>query len=335
MDMEEGKLIRDLPKGLISWYEFQKRGKALFISGGKPECEVLFDVLREQSLEVEKAKETELESLNGRKGTFDYIVGAGIIERSPEPERLLMSLKELLSPFGILLIGAENRLGLCHFCGEKDPFTGHVLDGLDNYSKVSSQRMEAVGGRAYSKAEYERMMRNAGYGTHRVYSVFPVLERPQILISKDYLPNESMDVRVFPQYKSPETLFLEEERMYAALIENQMFHQMANGFLIEASMEGELSDWDQITVQEDRGRTEALATEIKSQAEVSKKALYPEGQHKIEQLFENTEYLKQHGVPMAEGDLKDENFVMPYIEGQIGTEYFRDLLRRLTIKSQV
>ncbi len=328
MDMEAGKLIRDLPKGLISWYEFQKRGKALFISGGKPECEVLFDVLREQSLEVEKAKETELESLNGRKGTFDYIVGAGVIERSPEPERLLMSLKELLSPFGILLIGAENRLGLCHFCGEKDPFTGHVLDGLDNYSKVSSQRMEAVGGRAYSKAEYERMMRNAGYGTHRVYSVFPVLERPQILISKDYLPNESMDVRVFPQYKSPETLFLEEERMYAALIENQMFHQMANGFLIEASMEGELSDWDQITVQEDRGRTEALATKIKSQTEVSKKALYPEGQHKIGQLFENTEYLKQHGVPMAEGDLKDENFVMPYIEGQIGTEYFRDLLRR-------
>ena len=32
MDMEAGKLIRDLPKGLISWYEFQKRGKVVYYS---------------------------------------------------------------------------------------------------------------------------------------------------------------------------------------------------------------------------------------------------------------------------------------------------------------
>lgn len=327
MDMEAEKLIRDLPKALMSWYEFRERGKALFISGGKPECEVLFDVLRERNLQVKKVK-TDWESLNRLEGDFDYIVGAGILERTSKPQRLLLRLKTLLRPSGILLLGVENRLGLRYFCGDKEAFTGHVMDGLDNYSKVSHQRMQMIGGRAYSKAEYERMVVNTGFKNHKFYSVLPVLECPQILISEDYLPNESMDVRVFPQYKSPETLFLEEERMYSALIDNQMFHQMANGFLIEASVEGRLSDLDQVTVQEDRGHREALATEIKSQKQVSKKALYPEGQHKIGQLFENTEYLKKHGVPMAEAHLNDGNFVMPYIEGQIGTEYFRDLLRR-------
>ncbi len=328
MDMEAEKLIRDLPKALMSWYEFREKGKALFISGGIPECEVLFDVLRERNLQVKKVKSVDLKNFNGLEDGFDYIVGAGILERTPEPWKLLLSLKSLLKCSGVLLLGVENRLGLRYFCGDKETFTGHVLDGLDNYSKVSHQRMQVVSGRAYSKAEYERMVVNIGFKNHKFYSVLPVLERPQILISEDYLPNESIDVRVFPQYKSPETLFLEEERMYAALIDNQMFHQMANGFLIEASMEGTLSDLDQITVQEDRGYGEALATKIKSQKEVSKKALYPEGQRKIDTLFQNTEYLRSRGVPIVAAQLEHGNFIMPYIEGQIGTEYFRDLLRK-------
>lgn len=326
MDMEAEKIIKDLPKALVSWYDFQENGKALFISGGMPECEVLFDVLKERKLVAEIIKLEELETLN-EISIFDYIVAVGILERSSKPEKLLVRLKELLKPSGVLLIGAENRLGLRYFCGDKDSFTGHVLDGLDGYSKVSRQRMEIIGGRSFSKAEYERMVINAGFRYHKFYSVLPVLERPQILISEDYLPNESIDVRVFPQYKSPGTIFLEEERMYAALIENHMFHQTANGLLIEASVEGILSELDQITVQEDRGHGEALATGIKDQKEVSKKALYSEGQYKINTLFQNTEYLRKHGIPVVEARLENGSFVMPYLKGQIGTEYFRDLLR--------
>lgn len=355
------KIIGDLPRALINWYNFKEGSKALFISGGRPECEVLFDVLKERKLKVSAISVSKLEELDastpGYKvqfdgnswkekeaiepgegdlteeesfptGRFDYIVAAGIIERNKRPEELLTKLKHLLKPSGSLLIGAENRLGLRYFCGDKETFTGHVLDGLDDYNKVSRQRMKAIGARAYSKAEYERMVIGAGFKNHKFYSILPVLECPQVLISEKYLPNESMDVRVFPQYKSPETIFLEEERLYAALIENQMFHQMANGFLIEASMEGNVSDWDQITVQEDRGHEEALATMIKNRKEVLKKALYLEGQHKIDTLFQNTEYLRQHGIPVAEAGLKNGIFAMPYIEGQIGTEYFRELLRQ-------
>lgn len=322
--MDVDGIIRDLPKALISWYDFEEGAKVLFVSGGMPECEVLFDVLKEKEIEVVKAAAADLKVINDR---FDYIVTAGIVERNRQPEELLTRLKTLLTDPGKLLLGAENRLAIRYFCGDKDIFSGHVLDGIDGYIKLSEQRKEIISGRAYSKAEYEKMLVHAGFKKYKFYSVMPEIVRPQILLAEGYIPNEAIDVRVFPQYKSPGTIFLEEERLYADLMENRMFHQMANGFLMECTSGGELSDADQITVQGDRGHEEALATRITYQKRVLKKALYPEGMHKIEAMVENAGYLKQHGVPMADGYIENNAYVMPFIKGQIATEYFRETMR--------
>lgn len=322
--MNAVEMINDLPKTLINWYDFPGDAKVLFISGGRPECEALFQVFKEKGIEVVKAS---MDDLQRTGGVFDYIVAAGLLERSENPEELLRCMKRKLKKDGKMLIGTENRLGIRYFCGDKDEFSGHVLDGIDNYIHVSAPRKKVIGGRAYSKAELEKMLRKAGIEKYKFYSVMPELIRPQILVSENYRPNESVDVRIFPQYKSPETIFLEEERLYAALMDNNLFHPMANAFLIECSAAGKLSEFDQITVQGDRGRGDAMATIIKSGEWVAKKALYPEGREKINVLYENTVYLKQNGVPTAEAHLKDDEFVTSYIDGQIATEYFRELLR--------
>ena len=322
--MNANEIIRELPKSLIGWYDFEANAKVLFISGGKPECEVLFDVVTEKGIEAEKA---DVEKIHTVRGKFDYIVAAGIIERSEMPEEMLTRLRKLLNPFGKLLLGAENRLAIRYFCGDKDSFSGQVLDGIDGYIKVSMHRQKINGGRAYAKAEYEKMLLHAGFSKYQFYAVMPELIRPQMLIAEDYIPNEALDVRIFPQYKSPGTLFLEEERLYETLMENHMFHQMANGFLIECSVDGTLSDIDQITVQGDRGHKEALATMIKYPVQVSKKALYPEGGKKIDALLESEAYLRQHEVSVVNGERRGDAYVMPYIKGQIATEYFRETLR--------
>ncbi len=325
--MDASEIIRDLPNALINWYDFKAGSSVLFVSGGKSECEALFDALREKEVEAVRA---DIHKLNeaGRDNGFDYIVGAGILERSEEPEELLIKLRHLLNDSGKILLGAENRLAIRYFCGDKDSFSGHVLDGIDGYIKVSEQRRKVIGGRAYAKAEYERMLRRAGFTGYRFYAVMPGLVRPQMLIAEDYIPNEAIDLRVFPQYKSPETLFLEEERLYEALMENHMFHQMANAFLMECTVNGELSDVDQITVQGDRGRKQSMATMLKYHKWVAKKALYPEGRQKVDDLLENAEYLRKHGVPIPVGSLEDDTYVMPYLEGKIATDYFRETLRR-------
>ena len=323
--MNAEEIIRDLPKALIRWYDFQAGAKALFISGGMPECEVLFDMLKEKGVDTAKVAASDLNEING---TFDYIVAAGILERSRQPERLLTRLKTMLKDSGRLLIGAENRLAIRYFCGDKDRFSGHVLDGIDGYAKLSAKRREIIDGRAYSMAEYKKMLTHAGLEKCKFYSVMPELVRPQILLAENYMPNESIDVRIFPQYISPVTIFLEEERLYADLMENHMFHQMANGFLIECTIDGELTEFDQITVQGDRNHEEALATMITYPKQVWKKALYSEGLDKIESMAENAEYLNWHGVPVADGHVEDDTYVMPFIHGQIATEYFRETLRR-------
>lgn len=324
-NMTSDKIISDLPKALINWYGFRDNSKILFISGGKPECEVLFDALIEKGMDVVKAGMAELHTLNDM---FDYAVAAGIIERCEFPEKMLAELNRLLNASGRLLIGAENRLAVRQFCGDKDSFSGHILDGVDGYVRVGGQRRKINGGRAYAKAEYEKMLSGAGFSKVRFYAVMPELIRPQMLIAEDYIPNEMIDVRIFPQYQSPETIYLDENRLYGALMENNMFHQMANAFFMECAAEGEFSGVDQITVQGDRGRSEALATIVKAQKYVSKRALYPEGKYKIDALMENTGYLRQHGVPVVDACVKDNTFVMPYVNGQIATGYFREILRK-------
>lgn len=322
--MTSAKIITDLPKALINWYDFQSDSKILFISGGKPECEVLFDALTEKGIETISVTVAELYMLND---TFDYIVSAGIIERSEFPEKMFAEMKRRLKASGKLLIGAENRLAVRQFCGDKDTFSGHVFDGIDGYIRVSEQRKNINGGRAYSMAEYKKMLEHAGFSKYKFYAVMPELIRPQLLIAEDYIPNEAIGVRIFPQYKSPETVFLEEECLYGTLMENHMFHQMANAFLIECMIDGELSSIDQITVQGDRRREEALATMVNAGGWVFKKALYPEGRHKISAMMESTRYLKQRGVPVVDAGIEGEAYVMPYVNGQIATEYFREVMK--------
>ena len=330
--MNEEEIIINLPKALINWHEFEPESEVLFVSGGDEECEVLYEALREKGIKVSSVTASNLSRLAVADAgwidvKFDYIIAAGILERTRRPVEMLSNLKGLLKPFGRLLIGAENRLALRYFCGDKDRFSGHVLDSIDGYSKVVGKGKENLKGHAYAKAELAGMLMEAGFAGYKFYSVLPCLTRPQIIVSEEYMPNEPVDARIFPQYNSPETIFLEEERLYAALIENNMFHQMAGAFLIECPANGKSLDIDQITVQGERNRNEAMATVIRSHKSVSKKALYPEGRYKISALMEHSEYLKQHNIPMVEADVQNNAYVMPYIEGQIATEYFRNLLR--------
>lgn len=334
--MTAEEVIGNLPKALINWYTFETGAEALFISGGNAECEVLHEVLADSGVSVLKTTVCELEAKDdedGEKGLtddwqkrFDYIVAAGILEKALDPVRLLTRLRMLLKVSGRLLLGTENRLGIRYFCGDKDGFSGHVFDGIDGYVQVTQEKKKTTG-QAYSKAELARMLQDAGFSCFKFYSVLPCLTRPQLIMSENYLPNEPIEVRTFPQYNSPETIFLGEERLYRSLMDNHMFHQMANAFFIECPVEGELTDIDQITVQGDRSCEEAMATVIRYKNSVEKRALYPQGQKKIRILAENEAYLRKHGVPVVEARLEQNTYVMPYMEDEIATDYFRKLLR--------
>ena len=193
--MQAEKLVRELPKGLIRWYEFQKGSRVLLLTGKGEPCEILEEALSECGLEVDLAAWRELEAEEGFEpsGDYDTIIWVGGLERSKNPVRVLRSLCDLLSPGGRLLLGTDNRLGVRYFCGDRDVFTERNFDGIENYVKISQTEWERMEGRAYAKAELTRMLEEAGFFYHRFYSVLPELLRPQALYAEDYLPEEQLD----------------------------------------------------------------------------------------------------------------------------------------------
>ncbi len=327
-DVQAEDLIRELPKGLIKWYEFRKGGRALFVMGGTDPGGILAEAMAESGLKTDCVAWKDIEEGNGPAAgkDYEYIVMAGVLERSRHPVKLLRGLRELLSPDGRLLLGTDNRLGIRYFCGDRDVFTERNFDGIENYTGVSAAKRERMGGRAYAKAEIIHMLEASGFEQYRFYSVLPGLVRPQALYAEDYLPEEELDVRIVPQYDNPDTIFLQEERLYTTLIQNGLFHIMANGYFIECPMDGCFANVKQVTISMDRGRENGLVTLIRRDGKVEKKPLYAGRNSKLEQLMEYTVDLQRHGIKMIDARLENGSYVMPYIQGEPATDYFRRLL---------
>ena len=327
--MTTEKLIHELPKGLIQWYAFKKGKDALYISSDVKTTDPILEVLQGFDLIVDCST---FGDIYDRQKTdfpkYDYIIVSTEIEGWPEPESLLRLVRKNLSPTGKLLLSVNNRLGIRYFCGDRDPYTGRNFDGIENYRRAYSKKEDTFNGRMYSKSEWEQMLRNAGFDTYQFYSILSDLDNPSLIFAEDYLPNEDLANRVFPTYNYPDSVFLEEEALYADLLENGMFHSMANAYLIECSKDGALSDVDHVTVSLERGREDALFTIIHKSGIVEKRAVYPEGQYRLEQLIANATYLKQHGISVVEAALDGQSYVMPYIEAEVGQVYLKRLIQQ-------
>lgn len=331
--LQTEELIKELPKGLIKWYEFHRGSRVLYVAAAKEVAtsEPLAEALEESGLEVEVVPIVLLDKLaeDGQMladAEYEYIVTAGALERSKNPETVLKILKNGLAPAGRLLLGMDNRLGIRYFCGDRDAFTERNFDSIENYARINMADRAQLEGRSYAKAEIMQMLERAGLFQYRFYSVLPELTRPQVLFAEDFLPEEELEVRIFPQYHYPDTVFLEEERLYTTLIQNGLFHTMANGYLIECSLDGSFANAKQITTSMERGKEHAMFTIIRRDGKVEKRAVYEEGTKKLEQLLENNYYLQAQGIKMIDACLENNAFVMPYVKGEAATDYFRRIL---------
>lgn len=327
--MIEETLIQEIPKGLIQWYDFGVGENVLYITYNDGKHDEMYSVLLEKKLKVDwKTFSDIFDNRSSIVNEYDYIVMGNDIEVYDNPSDIIEGIYSCLSPTGKLLLSVNNRLGIRYFCGDRDPYTGRNFDGIENYRRAYSKKEDTFNGRMYSKSEWEQMLRNAGFNTYQFYSILSDLDNPSLIFAEDYLPNEDLANRVFPTYNYPDSVFLEEEALYAGLLENGMFHSMANAYLIECSKDGALSDVDHVTASLERGREDALFTIIHKSGIVEKRAAYPEGQHRLEQLIANATDLKQHGISVVEAALDGQSYVMPYIEAEVGQVYLKRLIQQ-------
>ena len=320
------ELIEGIQRGLLQWYDFRKGSTVLYIGR---EDEPIAEMLREKELEVTCVSPEAMQNgdYTNQAGHFAYIVCIEVLEKQSCPAVWLKVFRSLLQDDGIMLLGMNNRMGIRYFCGDRDPYTEECFDGIEGYRRVYSKKEDAFVGRAYDKAEIKSMLAEAEWEKVCFFSVFSDLHHPMLLYSEAVLPNEDLANRMIPVLNYPYTAFMNERMLYGDLIDNGMFHQMANAYLIECTGKGVLTDVEQVTCSMDRGRERAVFTVLRHSGIVEKRAAYPEGRERLKRLAEHGHDLKEHGISVVDGEIQNDVYIMPYVQGEMAQLYLKRLLK--------
>ncbi len=321
------ELIDGVQKGLLQWYDFKEESRVLYIGD---ENTPLVQMLLGKELCVICVQPKELSDEEWRQKYdkyFDYIICIQALEMQKNPTEYLEIFHRLLKIEGIMLLGMNNRMGIRYFCGDRDIYTNRCFDGIEGYRRAYTKKEDVFKGRCYNKAELNRMLTITGWERFCFYSVFSDLTNPSLIYSENYLPNEDLANRLLPFYNYPHTVFINERTLYEDLVNNGLFHQMANAYLIECTINGKLSDIDHVTCSMDRGKERALFTIIRHSGTVEKRAAYQEGRKRLACFIEHARDLKNHGIAVVDAQIKNDTYVMPYVKGEVAQLYLKRLIR--------
>jgi len=268
-------------------------------------------------------------TVSDQKGKkFDYILSKADLETYEDPQKFFNICKPLLKKNGRLLLAVNNRFGIRYFCGNKDMYTQRCFDGIEGYVRIYAEEKADFIGRTYTKAELKKILKKAGIFREQFFSVFSDLENPVLIYREDFLPNEDMMARISPSYSDATTIFIEEELLYKSLIENNMFHTMANAYIMECAFDEdvELSDVQHVTSSAERSKENAMFTIVHDTGIVEKSAMYEEGQNRLKVLFENGEDLKKNGIKIVPAGYQNGRYQMPFVQYENGHLYLKRLL---------
>lgn len=168
---------------------------------------------------------------------FDVILAAGSVYRFREE---LKNLRELLKENGRLILADANRLGLKYFAGCQEEYRGGYFTGLCDYDEVhggnaaKGSGQDDTGGRCYSRIEYEKMLRGAGFGKLTFYYPYPDHKFPSAIYSDEWLPHRGELAENRRNFDRDRLECFDEEKVYDALLAEGVFPVFSNSFLIEA-----------------------------------------------------------------------------------------------------
>ena len=322
-------LIRDFSKGAFVWYNFRQGSSILYVYSRRVD-EAVTELLESKG-KVENCSIEQVLNNQSESNIYDYIVGIDVIEESRCPQNLLDICHQLLKPDGRLIIGVENRYAIKYICGDRDPYTNHNYDGIENYRRLSDADWDSIAGRCYSMSELKLMLSQAGFDNDKFYSVMPSLQETQLVYAEGYEPVEELAMRYFPLYNYPDSVFLEEQYLYTDLIKNGMFHKMANAYIIECSIDGRFDDTIHATISLDRGHENALVTSICEHdgvRSVLKKAVYQEGIHKLNEMQDNLRDLSERGINVVDSCVDGDTFVMPYVDAPVAMNELKAIAKK-------
>lgn len=319
------QITQEIKKGIINWIPFKPLSAILLIGNSDAIYEELTIYSTRITTIIDFAKINE-DWIDYHSKYFDYIIVTPEIEKYFNLSTLFSAFKKILKYDGHLILLMNNRIGIRYFCGDRDIYTNHSFDGIDGYCRSYSTKQDIFNGRTYDKYEITELLKKSGWVNIKFFSVFSDLDNPSLVFSDNYFPNEDLSTRIAPTYIHPDSVFLEEETLYQTLINNGMFHTMANAFIIDCTIDNEPFDVNFVASSMERGNKFAMLTIIHSNGIVEKKAAYDEGIYRLKNIVDNLKNISEHGLSVVNATLENNILKMPYIDAEVGQLYLKKLL---------
>lgn len=167
-------------------------------------------------------------------GKFDYVSLIGVLEYAElymdgdnAYTTMLKNVKEHLKQGGKLILAIENRLGLKYFAGCKEDHLSEYFKGIEGYPT-------SKGIKTFSKKELENVLRESGFQNQTFYYPYPDYKFPTTIYSDRFLPKENDLNNNIRNFDMERMLLFDETKVFNSLIENELFPEFSNSFLVIA-----------------------------------------------------------------------------------------------------
>ncbi len=243
-------------ENLLSWYDFGSDSDVLEIGAGcgavtgaiaKGVKSVTALELTRRRAAILAQRHRELDNLHVMVGNledvefdklFDAITMIGVLEyacktiNSERPyDEFLRQVKSFLKPGGELIVAIENRLGLKYWYGMPEDHTAIAYDGLNGYPNGGIAR-------TFSKKELTKLLNEAGFDDLTFYYPHPDYKLPIQVFSDEFLPSPGSIDQRYPVQQPAEVGSFDLAAVEDTLIENELFDQFANSFLVSCRSTG-------------------------------------------------------------------------------------------------
>ena len=262
-----------------NWYEVEKNAKVLI---------------------VEKNVET-IEQYKNSK--YDYIYLNGILEyankffKTANPyDKLLGFFKELLTENGTLFIAVNNAKGVQYIAGKKSEHCEKIYDSLEN---------QFNNGKLFTKRELDKFISDSGFENKKMYYPLPNYERPNVIFTDNYLPDNNNSKLNYNVIYNEESLVVQSEiNLLKMMISEDKFTEFTNSYIIELSNKTIKNDYKYYSFNNMRKDKYSLILKMNDEYVIK----IPQTEYGIEHII-NINYiadkLRKNGFNIAEEQQQD------------------------------
>ncbi|HIW51560.1 MAG TPA: methyltransferase [Candidatus Blautia intestinavium] len=260
-------------------------------------------------------------------GVFEY--GENYIDSSTPFVDFLRTVAAHLKPEGKIILAIENRFGLKYWAGCTEDHFGTLFEGLEGYPTTK-------GVKTFTKKELSGILEKAGGLKASWYYPFPDYKLPMTVFSDRRLPLKGEMNRMETNYDRLRLQLFQESPVYDSLLENDLFPEFSNSFLLLIGKEESCSQTVYVKFSNERDRRFSLRTEI---CEAGKYARFvrkvpetEEAQSHVRNLEnierELTGLYEKEGMELNFCRLEKDGARLEYLEGTTLEERLDGLLKK-------